>query len=406
MMPMTSKNIVFAQWPLGAAVAAALTVGTPLLGIAQTPPTPANPVWKKHVVSEGFPCQTANAADYSGDGRLDIAASAGGKVRIFAAPDWQETVIYVFPKLGQQCIHSEVMDVDGDGDPDYLGGHSKGPVFWLENPGAGKSGPGEGGQWTYRVIEPDINGFHCLLKADVNRDGKLDLLINNFEPTGPLADSMIWCEIPENPHTAERWNRHYYAKGDAGGGSHYMGFGDLNGDGWGEIAVGAKGDPFKDGNWFAFWTNPGSADTVTQPWKKTVLATGQTAATNIHPGDLNGDGKVDLLASRGHGFGLLWFEAPDWTIHEIDTEPEGAHCLAVIDLDLDGDLDAATVAKDSKWALWYENDGKGNFTRHLIDGDQAAYDIRTIDMDADGDPDLVVAGQASKNVVWYQNPAK
>ncbi|MCB1229683.1 MAG: VCBS repeat-containing protein [Verrucomicrobiae bacterium] len=371
---------------------------------AQTPPPAAEPAWEKHVVFEGFPCATANAADYTGDGKVDIVASTGGKVRLFAAPDWTEQVLYVFPKLGGQCIHSEVFDVDGDGDPDYLGGNSKGPVFWLENPGGGKPGSEPGGQWVYRVVEPDINGFHCLLKADINRDGKLDLLINNFEPTGPLADSMIWCEIPADPHNAERWTRHFFAKGDARGGSHYMGFGDIDGDGWGEIAVGAKGEPFEDGNWFAYWTNPGSAETVTEPWEKTVLAVEQTAATNILPADLNGDGKVDYLASRGHGFGLLWMEAPDWTRHEIDPEPEGPHCLTVADLDLDGDLDAATVAKDSRWAIWYENDGKGNFSRHLIDGDQAAYDLRSLDMDADGDLDLIVAGQNSKNVVWFENP--
>lgn len=385
-----------------------LALLSPVIAWSQTspPPAPAAPAWKKHVVFSGFPCQTANAADYSGDGRIDIVASSGGKVRLFTAPDWRESVLYVYPKAGRQCIHSEVFDIDGDGDPDYLGGHSQGPVFWLENPGGGKAGPGAGGQWTRRVIEPDINGYHCLLKADVNRDGKTDLLINNFAPTGPLADSMVWLEIPENPRAAKRWTRHFFAQGDARGGSHYMGFGDLNGDGWGDIAAGAKGAPFEDGNWFAFWTNPGAADTVTRPWKKTLLAVGQKAATNIHPADLNGDGKVDLLASRGHGFGLLWFEAPDWTPHEIDPRPEGPHCLIVVDLDLDGDIDAATVAKDSKWALWYENDGKGHFTPHLIDADQAAYDIRAIDMDGDGDPDLLVAGQASNNVVWYENPHK
>lgn len=394
--------------PLAAAVsttAAILILATPAIR-AQTPPTAADPAWKKHVVFEGFACATANAADYTGDGKMDIVASTGGKVRLFAAPDWTETVIHVFDKLGRQCIHSEVFDVDGDGDPDYLGGHAKGPVFWLENPGEGKLGPGVAGQWTRRIVEPEINGYHCLLKADVNQDGKTDLLINNFEPSGPLADTMIWCEIPDDPHTAERWTRHAFADGDARGGSHYMGFGDLNGDGWGDIAAGAKGAPFEDGNWFAFWTSPGSAEGVKQPWKKTVLATGQTAATNIHPADLNGDGKTDLLASRGHGFGLLWFEAPDWTLHEIHETPKGAHCLTVVDLDGDGDTDAATVAKDSRWALWYENDGKGNFTPHLIDADQAAYDIRSIDMDGDGDYDLVVAGQNSKNVVWYENPVK
>ena len=73
------------------------------------------------------------------------------------------------------------------------------------------------------------------------------------------------------------------------------------------------------------------------------------------------------------------------------------------DIDGDGDLDIATVAKDARVAAWYENDGKGNFIEHRFDNDQSSYDARLIDMDGDGDLDLLVAGFESKNVVWYEN---
>jgi hypothetical protein len=196
---------------------------------------------------------------------------------------------------------------------------------------------------------------------------------------------------------------------DARGGSHYMGAGDIDGDGWKEIAVGAKGKPFADGNWFAYWKNPGK-DGVKSPWKKILLAANQEAATNILPCDVNGDGKVDWLASRGHGTGLLWFENPSWKIHEIDTEIRQPHSLTAFDHDGDGDTDAASCGYESKWVRWYENDGKGNFTIHTIDDNQESYDLRSVDMDGDGDIDLLNAGRGSGNVVWYENlrtvPAK
>jgi len=385
---------------LSASILTGIAISTTLR--AQEEPPAADPPWEKHVVFEGFPCATANAADYTGDGKVDIVASTGSKIRLFAAPDWKESVLYQYPQLRGQCIHSEVMDVDGDGDFDYIGGQARGPVFWLENPGAERATQGF---WTRRIVDPDITGYHCLLKADVNNDGKLDILINNFAPSGPLADSLTWQEVPEDPHNADRWVRHIFAKGDARGGSHYFGFGDLDGDGWGEIAVAAKGKPFEDGNWYAFWTNPGE-EGVEGRWKKTVIAENETAATNILPADVNRDGKVDFIATHGHDFGVLWFEAPDWKRHEIHNEPEGPHSLTVADLDQDGDIDAATCAKDSQWVMWYENDGKGNFTLHRIDSGQAAYDIRSIDIDGDGDLDLLLGGQNSKNVVWYSNPLK
>ena len=103
---------------------------------------------------------------------------------------------------------------------------------------------------------------------------------------------------------------------------------------------------------------------------------------------------------------MIWFESPGWNIHTIDGEIKEPHCLQVADIDGDGDTDAATCAYGSKLCVWYENDGSGNFVRHVVGTDQEAYDIRIADMDADGDLDFLVAGRASNNVVWYRNPAK
>ena len=111
-----------------------------------------------------------------------------------------------------------------------------------------------------------------------------------------------------------------------------------------------------------------------------------------------------MVASRGHGTGVVWFEAPDWHVHPIDLYIKEPHSLVVADLDNDNDDDVATCAFGSAEAAWYENlKGKG-FKKHSLDQNQKAYDIRAVDMDNDRDLDLLVAGQGSNNVVWYQNP--
>ena len=143
---------------------------------------PVGSEWKKHIVQQGYATSTVVAADFDGDGRVDVITTNGGKVRLFRAPDWQEAIL----GINQNCIHSEVMDVDGDGDADYIGAHSKGPVFWLENPGDRRKG-----FWTYRVIDDEIDGIHCLLTADVDRDGKLDLLLG-----GQTSKNVVWYENP------------------------------------------------------------------------------------------------------------------------------------------------------------------------------------------------------------------
>ncbi|MDF1656581.1 MAG: VCBS repeat-containing protein [Verrucomicrobiales bacterium] len=360
--------------------------------------------WKKHVVMEKGQNTSAVAADYDGDGDVDVITSYAGKVSLFDAPDWTEVVLHRFTNLKGRCIHSETLDIDGDGDMDWAGSEANNSPFWLENPGGRQSGDGSGA-WAARIIDHEIRGIHCILKADVDNDGSQDLIINNFFPEGPLADSVAWFSVPPKVKSAPHWNRHVFADRTARGGSHYFGFGDLNGDGWGEIAIGAKGAPFEDGNWFAYWTNPGKAG-VKGAWEKTVIAEDQLAATNILPGDLNGDGTIDFLASRGHSAGVIWFEGPDWKEREIDLEIKSPHTLVLDDLDQDGDLDGASCGFESQRVSIYLNDGDANFTRQDLDLAQESYDLRTVDMDGDGDLDLLNAGRGTGNVSWYENPLK
>jgi hypothetical protein len=261
-------------------------------------------------------------------------------------------------------------------------------LYWLEQP-----------TWEYHLIDDKIDGIHGLTTGDIDRDGKLDIVANSGQPTGPFANSIAWYAGP-------KWERRIFADKDAPGLSHYMGFGDVNGDGRPDIASAAKVLP--GGNWFAWWQQPADA---TKPWKKRIIAEGQEGASNIAITDVNRDGKMDFLATRGHGKGLLWFEAPDWKPHDIDVAHSYPHSLAVGDIDKDGDVDAVTcsaVYDGSKptGVAWFENDGKGRFTTHLIAAGQASYDTRLADMDGDGDLDILVAGQESGNVVWFENRLK
>ncbi|MCC6588586.1 MAG: VCBS repeat-containing protein [Bryobacterales bacterium] len=361
----------------------------------------STPEWVRHKVASGYQTLTAVAADFTGDGVADIITNdSPGKKTYLYVGNKQKAGAYtqVVIDQGVSTIHSVTMDVDGDGDPDFIGcDYSPGHIYWLENPGK------RGGKWPHHVIDDvkqgGVDGIHGLILGDIDRDGKLDLIGNSAQPAGPFAQSIAWFKIPKNPRLA--WERHVFAKGDAPGLSHYMGVGDVNGDGRPDIAAGAK--IAEGGNWFAWWEQPASGK---EPWTKHVVATNQEGATNIHVADVNGDGKADLVASRGHGRGLVWFENPTWTPHAISDQIVGAHSLAIGDIDNDGDIDVATCAKDSLTAAWFENDGKGNFTTHHIHERQAAYDIKLVDIDKDGDLDVLIPGQESKNLVWFENRLK
>ena len=351
--------------------------------------------WKRHVVFEGASNQTAVGADFTGDGKVDVITACGGFVRLLVAPDWREIKIHQGPTRTWGCIHSEIMDVDQDGDTDYIAAVARQGVFWLENPRGATDQA-----WKYHLIDNQIHGIHSTLKADVDGDQQFDLLVNNFEPHGAAPNSLTWLRIPSDPR--DLWHRYVLADGDAAGGNHYFGCGDVNGDGRPDVCIGAKGKPFAGGNWYAWWENHSDPQS---PWKKHVIAANQIGATNIVPADLNGDGVTDFFASRGHGRGVLWFEGPNWKPHQVDPTLQAPHCLQVLDIDGDGDVDAATCARLDELAIWYQNDGSGHFTPRVVGRGQAAYDIRVLDMDQDDDLDFLVAGQSSENVVWYENSA-
>jgi hypothetical protein len=364
-------------------------------GIAQSP---APSEWVKHVIARGFQTQTVIPADFDGDGHIDVItgdiSAKAEKVILYRAPDWKATVLHE----GIRTIYGVALDVNGDGRLDIVAArYHPGLVYWLEQP---RNPATE--QWKYRVIddaaEGGADGVHALFAGDVDRDGKVDIVAGSGQPEGAMRDSLVWYPVPRDASNAAKWERFVIADRDATGLSHYIGFGDVNGDGRPDIASAAKDSP--RGNWFAWWEQ---GENARRPWKKHLIATNQKDATNIVIHDMNGDGRPDFVASRGHGVGIVWYEAPDWKSHDIAPDLKGPHALAVADLNGDGYPDVVTVAKDARVAAWYQNDGKGRFVEHRFDDDQSAYDIRLVDMDGDGDLDLVVAGFESRNVVWYEN---
>ena len=382
--------------------AALLCVSAAIVSPAAAAEEPAAPAWPRHVVAEGFANQTAVAADFTGDGLCEVITNDAGVTRMYVAPDWREVVIDA-ANPPRRAIHSAIMDCDGDGDLDYVAANYSNPglIFWLEPPADATHSA-----WTYHMLDDQLDGIHGLIVGDIDGDGRDDLAATSAQPKGAFPNSLAWYGAPVGEAAKKPWTRRIFADGDAPGLSHYLGLGDVNGDGRVDAASGAKGgemDPSGMGEWFAWWEAPADR---TAAWTKHMLSDHEPGATNVLMADVNKDGHLDMVASRGHGVGLLWFEGPDFKPHTIDDRLVGPHCLATADFDADGDIDITTCAKDSRIACWFENDGKGAFTMRTLSDDQAAYDIRAVDMEGDGDLDILIAGQASNNVVWFENPTK
>ena len=142
-------------------------------------------------------------------------------------------------------------------------------------------------------------------------------------------------------------------------------------------------------------------------------------------GDLNLDGTPDVAGVDNVNGRLLWFEnsgqpaSGEWKQHVITDDLPKAYDVALVDLDKDGDLDAAASSWMGNAVAWFENPfarragqptsqrGEEPWIKHMIDAAiPEARTIRVADFDRDGHPDLLATGTGSNLVVWYQHPGR
>jgi len=127
-------------------------------------------------------------------------------------------------------------------------------------------------------------------------------------------------------------------------------------------------------------------------------------------GDVNNDGKLDILA------GAWWFEAPGWTKHAI---AEGKHYDPAtafsnsfldftMDIDQDGWIDLIRISLPGEEAVWYRNPGRkeGYWPMHPLLKNAGNESPALVDVDGDGRPDLLCNDPVAKEMIWLKSPVK
>jgi hypothetical protein len=119
--------------------------------------------------------------------------------------------------------------------------------------------------------------------------------------------------------------------------------------------------------------------------------------------DVDGDGYLDVVIGGEHdrSAGLVWYDYPTWTRHDVG---RGEFTTDGEALDFDDDGDADIVVGDSmSGVVWFENLGAGSSWRRHVVGTGYAHDIEVADFDGDGRNDILIC---DKKVVelWQQLP--
>ncbi len=308
--------------------------------------------------------------DLTGDGHADLLVTVTDADRILLLRGdgtGRFTSFEQFPG-GEKPVDLALGDLDGDGDLDVaIANHETDYVTLLANDGRGDLEPLPGSPLRIELGPHP----HAVLLADMDRDGNLDLLVDDRQGEAIVILSGDgrgrFAGLPERVDV---------------GGDPYRGMvlGDLNGDGAldlvtpnaAEVAVmmGAGAGRF----------DPPRGIAADRPFEVGV-------------GDMNGDGAPDLLIAEEPGRirvlgGLRDGRFGDEPLFEIGFAP-GAKAVGVGDIDGDGFADAGITSWNSNDALVLFG-GPDGFRSEVAAAGENPWGVSVADLTGDGRAEIFV----------------
>lgn len=263
--------------------------------------------------------------------------------------------------------HVSVVDLDGDGHLDVLvasmgvippSNARSGAVVVLMNDGTHR--------FTNRVLLRDTARVNSVEAADLNGDGRLDLVVGQF---GFLQGEIRWME------NLGGWQFRSHSLSDLPGTIHTPVV-DLNGDGHLDIVALVSQDTEEVHAFLGDGRGGFRLHVIHGSTNKDYGSSGLCIA------DVNQDGRPDIVYTNGDGFdyatpgprpwhGVQWLENlgdMKFAYHWIGDFP-GCYSPAVVDVDGDGHLDIIASSAFNDWErpeavslMWFENDGNQRFT--------------------------------------------
>ncbi len=280
----------------------------------------------------------------------------------------------------------------GDVNRDQVNDIIAGP-YWYPGPDFSEKRAFRQPRTTPFPISGDSDCYSIFL-FDFNQDGWLDIL--SFRRDG--GAEAVWYENPKGG--SGYWPEHSAFSSVENESAALI---DIDKDGKPEIITNSKG--------YGGFVQPNESNPAS-PWTFKAVTPKHNWTTFTHgigAGDLNGDGRLDLI------FADSWWEQPPagsnslWVQHEASfggqanpSEGFGGAQIVAYDVDGDGDQDVVTSLQAHGWGLaWYENLGKGqSFQVHTLMNTPAEigeygiafsqlHALALADLDGDGLQDIV-----------------
>jgi FG-GAP-like repeat len=330
------------------------------------------------------------AADLNGDGKVDLAGAGANVVSVMLGNgDGTFGAKTDFPVAADpQAVTAGDFNSDGKVDLVATLNDAQLSLALLTGTGTGTFNP--------PIYFPNTSGFDspAIAATDLNSDGKLDLVVMHnigcYIAPCTAADS-ITILLGNGDGTFQT-----PSEVDVGTGPFAMAVLDLNGDGIKDVAIGGGNTEL------SILLGVGNGTFMQQPVVTLVLGGDLFSACNdIGVGDLNRDGKQDLVVPLGNGEGnAILIGNGNGTFQvmsriQIDETFAPLH-VAVADYNRDGLLDIARTMGDGTNGLMQIMNGNGNGTfqapnRYVVpppNSSRGGIMILAGDWNADAKPDI------------------